>query len=254
MGTLPPTPSGEIPTESEWIAAVNERRTRIRGVRPFFAGDKQWRVVGQKIYLPNIHFRMVPNNTPPGQAYNPFEATFRIPQSVTKTDIRSYLANIYGVKTTYIRTDNYFSPLYKVPPPGKRATARYETRSTRTYKRAVVGLVEPFYFPQAVEDMPEKDRTARLDAIEDNYGIDTSKKLQKLAGLEQTKKSADKGWHWRGNPLSLRRGTILKLVAERRAEREAQLEGVKQAMLEARRKGELSIVPKEEVPAIDPPK
>ncbi|KAI0282447.1 hypothetical protein BC826DRAFT_921787, partial [Russula brevipes] len=45
-----------------------------------------------------IIFRLVPNFTPLGK---PYEATFCIPQSVTKADMQ----------TTYIRMDNYITPL-----------------------------------------------------------------------------------------------------------------------------------------------
>ncbi|EDR14659.1 uncharacterized protein LACBIDRAFT_163947, partial [Laccaria bicolor S238N-H82] len=96
-------------------------------------------VLGKRVYLPNIIFKLVRNNTPPGMPYNPYEATFRIPHSVTKTDIRSYLAAVYGVKTTYVRTDNYISPVYR--------RLGYERKPFKTYKRAVVGLVDPFYYP-----------------------------------------------------------------------------------------------------------
>ena len=57
-------------------------------------------LLGERIYLPNVIFRMVRNHTLPGEPYNPFEATFRIPQSITKTDIRSYLLAVYGVECT----------------------------------------------------------------------------------------------------------------------------------------------------------
>jgi large subunit ribosomal protein L23 len=89
------------------------RRSRLRGTREVVmpSGAKETQVVGEKVYLPNIIFRLVPNFTPPGKAYNPYEATFRIPQSVTKTDVRAYLAAMYGVQMTYIRTDNYSAPV-----------------------------------------------------------------------------------------------------------------------------------------------
>jgi len=53
------------------------------------SGAKETQVVGEKVYLPNIIFRLVPNFTPLGKPYNSHEATFRIPQSVTKTDVRA---------------------------------------------------------------------------------------------------------------------------------------------------------------------
>ena len=139
---------GTEPTEGEWLEKLNSRRSRLRGTRQVVtpSGATETRVVGEKVYLPNIIFRLVPNFTPPGKPYNPYEATFRIPQSVTKTDVRAYLAAAYGVQTTYIRTDNYVAPL-------RRAwnTAWVRGKSHRTYKRAVVGLVEPFYYPMMVE-------------------------------------------------------------------------------------------------------
>jgi len=61
------------------------------------SGAKETQVVGEKVYLSNIIFRLVPNFTPPGKAYNPYEAMFRISQLVTKTDVRAYLAAMYGV-------------------------------------------------------------------------------------------------------------------------------------------------------------
>ena len=41
-------------------------------------------VVGKKVYLLNIIFCLVPNFTLLGKPYNPYEATFRIPQSSPK--------------------------------------------------------------------------------------------------------------------------------------------------------------------------
>ena len=138
-------------------------------------------VVGEKVYLPNIIFRLVPNFTSPGKPYNPYEGTFRIPQSVTKTYVRAYLAAMYGVQTTYIRTDNYFAPVRRA---WNGAWVR-AGRSYRTYKRAVVGLVEPFYYPKArtnthaslgatLEVLNRMSKNARalminLDLMKDDY-------------------------------------------------------------------------------------
>jgi large subunit ribosomal protein L23 len=228
---------GVEPSKEEWLDALNSKRSRIRGVRPVnkVDGRTEWKVVGQKVYLPNVLFRMVPNHTLEGQPYNPYEATFRIPQSITKTDIRSYLANIYGVKSTYIRTDNYFSPLFKAH---SGTAAKTKTRAHRTYKRAVVGLVEPFYFPMQLEDMPQKEREERQKFIEERYGIEEMKEAMKMSMLRMTKRSSSmKAWKWRGE-ASTRRGTILKMVANRRAEREGALSEVKAGMLDARARGE----------------
>ncbi|KAI0060265.1 mitochondrial ribosomal protein L23 [Artomyces pyxidatus] len=222
-------PDGQEPSEAEWLEKLNARRTRLRGTRTVLTGDKtnETQVVGQKVYLPNIIFRLVRNFTPPGKPYNPYEATFRIPQSVTKTDVRSYLAAVYGVQTTYIRTDNYIAPIKRT-----RDASFSRGDSYRTYKRAVVGLVEPFYYPQAVEDMSTEEREKREEFLEEAYQVSRSKDLVKLFLFQLTKKNS-KNWSWR-NGLTAQRGSILKRIAEQRALRETFVETKKTAMQEAR--------------------
>ncbi|KAI0630622.1 hypothetical protein C8Q77DRAFT_1063390 [Trametes polyzona] len=216
-------------TEAQWLEKLDSRRTRVRGVRQVTKADGQTdaEVVGQKIYLPNIIFKMVRNHTPAGQPYNPYEATFRVPQSVTKTDIRSYLLAVYGVQTTYIRTDNYQSPLRRVH--GRPTT----TIADRTYKRAVVGLVEPFYYPQAEEDMPREEREKRQKFLQEQLLIGKSERDRKLYFLRQTRSVDGKGWKWRTGTTASR-GNILRLIAERRAEREQAIENVKARIRENR--------------------
>ncbi|KAH8103805.1 mitochondrial ribosomal protein L23 [Cristinia sonorae] len=220
-------PDGTNPTEAEWLEKLNERRSRIRGVKKIVTPDGQTeaQVVAQKIFLPNILFRLVRNHTPPGQPYNPYEATFRIPQSVTKTDIRSYLSAVYGVKTTYIRTDNYL--------PASLLGGRVKGRA---YKRAVVGLVDPFYYPLAVEDMETKEREAREQWLEENFQIEESTQKRKEILLRMTRKGS-KDWRWRTGATA-QRGNILKRIAEQRTARETIIAETKARLLEARSKGE----------------
>ena len=223
-------PDGTEPTEGEWLARLNSRRSRLRGTRQVVtpSGAKETRIVGKKVYLPNILFRLVPNFTQPGKPYNPYEATFRIPQSVTKTDVRSYLAAVYGVQTTYIRTDNYIAPVHRA-----RNGAWVRTgKPHRTYKRAVVGLVEPFYYPMMVEDMSKEARKAREESLENLYQIRVKTDIVKAQLLFMTRKSSP-GWVWRGD-LTTRRGTILKKIAEQRALREQFIQVTKERMQEAR--------------------
>ena len=136
MGDLTNEDGSEL-SEEQWLKKLNARRSRVRGERSVKRedGTVQIEVVANKIYLPNIVFRLVRNNTPPGQAYNPYEATFRVPPSITKTDIRSYLSAVYGVKTTYIRTDLYFPP---VPKP------HHFSPRKKAYKRAATPSSFPF--------------------------------------------------------------------------------------------------------------
>ncbi|KAG8893373.1 hypothetical protein FRC01_013631, partial [Tulasnella sp. 417] len=155
-------PSGETQSYSEWLEKTTRRRRRVRGTRQRTSedpdADPETEVVGQKIYLPNLVFRLMRNHTPPGQPYNPYEATFRIPRSLTKNDVRSYLSAVYGIECTYIRTDNYIAPLGRTLVDGHRTEAKRVGGTETTYKRAVVGLVEPFIYPGAVEDMTAKER------------------------------------------------------------------------------------------------
>ncbi|KAI9508201.1 mitochondrial ribosomal protein L23 [Russula earlei] len=221
---------GTEPTEGEWLAKLNSRRSRLRGTREVVtpSGERETQVVAEKVYLPNIIFRLVPNFTPPGKPYNPYEATFRIPRSVTKTDVRSYLAAVYGVQTTYIRTDSYIAPLRRV---WNRAWKR-TGGGFRTYKRAVVGLVEPFYFPMMHEDMSKADREARERSLEPLYRFQMTKDMVKSQFLLLTRKGSP-GWTWRGD-LTTRRGTILEKIAEQRALREQFIQVTKQRMQETR--------------------
>jgi large subunit ribosomal protein L23 len=198
---------GKPISAKEWAEQQNTRRSRLRGVHLSTneQGQSQSQVIGQPIYLPNIVFRLVRNYTPPGEPYNPYEATFRVPHSVTKTDIRSYLLAVYGVKTTYIRTDNYFAP---VPDRLK------EKKTYKSYKRAVVGLVDPFYYPHRLEDMEEDKRAEREEWIEQNFQIQQNRRLRKLELLRITQGTVLKA------PYATKRSHILRLVAERKQKRE----------------------------------
>ncbi|KAH9857273.1 hypothetical protein C2E23DRAFT_807256 [Lenzites betulinus] len=221
---------GTTLTEAQWLERLDARRSRLRGVKQTAEeGETDVEVVGQKIYLPNLILKMVRNHTPAGQPYNPYEATFRVPQSVTKTDIRSYLRAVYGVQTTYIRTDNYQSPLRK----GRGMPT--STYADRTYKRAVVGLVEPFYYPQAEEDMPREEREKRRKMLEERLLVDKSDRDRKMYFLRATRAADPDNWKWRTGTTASR-GNILRIIAARRAERGQVIEGVKARIREDRGK------------------
>ena len=186
--------------------------------------------MGQKVYLPNIVFKLVRNQTPLGQPYNPYEATFRIPQSVTKTDIRSLLLAVYGVETTYIRTDNYISPM-------SRRIGGFERKSYKTYKRAVVGLVDPFYYPRRWEDMPEKEQQERTKWIEEHFGIQENRNIQKEEMLRMTKGQGKASWKFNA-PFATKKPHILRVIAERREKRESLVAGLVDGMKTLRQRDE----------------
>ncbi|KDR80534.1 hypothetical protein GALMADRAFT_240837 [Galerina marginata CBS 339.88] len=221
---------GGNPTPAQWLEKVNERRSRVRGLRQTIReGVENTKVLGQKVYLPNIVLKLVRNQTPPGQPYNPYEATFRIPQSVTKTDIRSLLLAVYGVQTTYIRTDNYISPWY-------RTQTGYTRRPYKTYKRAVVGLVDPFYYPLRLEDMSPEDRKVREEWIEKHFSIQHTRNLQKEELLRMTKGQGRYSWKFKA-PFATKRSHILRLVAERKALRESVVSSFAQGIQSVRKEG-----------------
>jgi large subunit ribosomal protein L23 len=225
--------NGGEPTPKQWLAKLNDKRNRLRGIRieTQKGGQKKVVAMGQKIYLPNIIFRMVRNNTPAGMPYNPYEATFRIPQSVTKTDVRSYLLAVYGVETTYIRTHNFLSPIYRA------ANGSWtRTKPHRTYKRAVVGLVKPFLPPAIVDYISGPDKVKREAYLEKSFGIQSSRDMLKAAYLRMTKKGSDK-WSWR-NLATTKRGQILKAIGRKRLTRRLELDAAGALIDEARKTGQ----------------
>ena len=201
-------------------------RGRIRGVRrvKLPTGETEERIVGQRIYLPNIVVTMVRNHTLPGKPYNPYEATFRVPPSLTKTDIRSYLSTVYGVQCTYIRTDNYL--------PAEDRKKRRLNPSKSAYKRAVVGLVEPFYYPQAIEDMNGRDRWLREAFLEETFKLQARKRLEKELLVKLTQKSSD-SWTLRGNQWMNKKAT-LKAILKKREEKERRTREAAEMLLKAR--------------------
>ena len=216
---------------------ANESRSRIRGIEMVrdSTGKEVPKILGERIYLPNLIFRLVRNHTPPGEAYNPYEATFRVAQSVTKTDIRSYLLTVYGVETTYIRTDNY---LAKVEDNAVRQRDHKKGRSA--FKRAVVGLKEPFYYPQAVEDMNGRERWLREAEVEDTFRTKEIKQLNRDLLVKLTQKTGDK-WSQRGEKWETR-AQILKNVWQRKEERERKLRETADVLRSLRKEGKLSSI------------
>ncbi|GHJ85814.1 hypothetical protein NliqN6_2216 [Naganishia liquefaciens] len=187
-------------------------------------------LAAQRIYLPNIQIRLMRNHTPPGEAYDTSIATFRIPPSMTKNDLRSYLYAVYGLPVTFIRTDNYIAPQARV---GTTNSLQRIKGSEKTYKRAVVGLLEPFHYP---------DDVAELDAIIDSPATDAESELRRSRAIEGKKKREEwmnaqfmsdlqvsqrkrsmmklaKGWRWRGQTHD-NSGNIVREIMKKRQERE----------------------------------
>jgi large subunit ribosomal protein L23 len=217
---------------------MHERKARIRGLAEARAaredepgvinigpgmgyGEGRVHIVGKRIYLPNFVIQLIRNKTAVNNYYNPYEATFRIPRNLTKNDLRSYLFFVYGVKTTYIRTDNFIAPFKR------QGRLRTKIRAPfGTFKRAVVGLVDPFYPPGMLEDMPKKQRDGVKKNIWENFYIPQrstirEKQMQQMrqpfTALNNKKNPYVEG-------LATSRAKIMQKVLERRKEREKMIQ------------------------------
>ncbi|SNX85761.1 uncharacterized protein MEPE_04470 [Melanopsichium pennsylvanicum] len=114
---------------------------------------------GELTFLPNITVKLVKNYTPQGQEYDAFKATFRVPLSMHKHALRSYLLSIYGLKTTWARSSIYRSSNTRDNRTGMKITGR-----GRTFKKVEVGLLEPFLFPEVSPEFQKQHLlTSELD-------------------------------------------------------------------------------------------
>jgi large subunit ribosomal protein L23 len=230
----------------EWTRRLYERRSRIRGLKALTPQEAAYdplpagtinigegmgygrglvRMVGKRIYLPNFPVIFKENKTPKGEPYNPYMATFEIPRSLTKNDLRSYLYFAYGVKTTWIRTLNFQGPII-------RAT---KTRQKgETYKVARVGLVDPFYYPKLIEDMSAEEREKYVNDLEKTFMIkrtDNARKFEQyiMQKMSPGPQSVSKKEYRPG--LVASRKAILKKVMEKRKEREKMISGEVEKMM-----------------------
>lgn len=229
-------PDLESPTA--WAKGMHERRSRIRGLQEVDEGEAaqpgvidigpgmghgagKVKIVGKRIYLPNFVLQFIRNRTPVGRPYNPYEATFRIPKQLTKNDLRSYLFFVYGVKTTYIRTDNYIGAFKRIG--HSRTKIR---RKEGSFKRAVVGLVDPFYPPGMLEDMSTEEREAVKKKVWKDFFIDKREEARQeqmtLTAKPRDPLDIKKNKFVPG--LATSRAKIMKKVLEKRKEREKMIQ------------------------------
>ncbi|KAG8833153.1 hypothetical protein FRC17_011224 [Serendipita sp. 399] len=227
-----------------WARDMYERRSRIRGLKQadpedqsagiinigegMGYGNGRVHIVGKRIYLPNFVIQFIRNRTPIGKPYNPYEATFRIPKNLTKNDLRSYLYFVYGVKTTYIRTDNYIGRIIT------RGHSRTRVRARNgSYKRAVVGLVDPFYPPEMLEDMEKRSRDSFKKKLEDGFHLEQRRQMreeERLLTLKPRTPLGDKRRRY-VDGLATSRAKIMKKVLEKRKEREKMIQSKVEELL-----------------------
>ncbi|EUC59605.1 ribosomal protein L23 [Rhizoctonia solani AG-3 Rhs1AP] len=119
---------------------------------------------------------------------------------------------MYGVRTTYIRTDN------RIPDIKRNGTTYSHGRweSEDKYKRAVVGLEEPFYFPHAREDMSTTQREERDKLLNSRFQVDQVKVMRDRYRLRIFKPT---GYRNASGNQTLR-GKIVRRVMEQKLARE----------------------------------
>jgi ribosomal protein L23 len=105
------------------------------------------RPVARKVFLPNFKIAMTRNG--PAHADDPYTATFRTPVQLTKADITSFLTQVYGLQMTGIRTVIKRGDLMKRAI-GVRAIRNSARRPS--YKKAIVQLVDPFWYPEPMSE------------------------------------------------------------------------------------------------------
>lgn len=141
--------------------------------------EPQWfenpQKVGSMIFLPNVIVRLVRNTVRKGDTYDAFKATFRVPLSMHKHALRSYLLAIYGLRTTWCR-----SAIYRAAIKRTRFGQKKIGPSNRTFKKVEVGLLEPFLFPEITPSF----REAHMNAGE----------MTLMAARSKFKLSGKRGW------------------------------------------------------------
>lgn len=98
------------------------------------------------------------------EQYNPYIATFRVPPALNKIDIKGYLKAVYNLDTTFVHTSINHKTRFKAQ---NGAGAWQNGKSKDNFKRAVVGLTKPFYYPNDPLGMTLEERKSyeeRLDA------------------------------------------------------------------------------------------
>ncbi len=103
--------------------------------------------------------------------------------------------------------------------------------------RAVVGLVEPFYYPHRLEGMEPEERKLREEWIEKNFAIQHQRNLQKEELLRITKGQGRMSWKFNA-PYATKRSHIIRIVNERREAKEKLVSGFAKEMKALRQTGE----------------
>ncbi|KAB5536052.1 hypothetical protein GE09DRAFT_1141280 [Coniochaeta sp. 2T2.1] len=120
-----------------------------------------FRIGGKQVYLPNhvIAFVRPVENTPPNLA------TFVVPLTFNKFDLRDYLWNVYNVRCTSVRSFVNQQPIQRKGPVAKRG----RPYRPQPQKMMMAELEKPFYWPERPrgEDLPQEYDYQRWKEQED---------------------------------------------------------------------------------------
>nr|CAG8553883.1 10031_t:CDS:10 [Entrophospora candida] len=105
---------------------------------PDFVNPSRWKYGKKNIYFPSMIFKLIRTPSLP-----PNQVAFKIPRSLNKLDIHSYLTKLYKLDIVDIRTMNYQAKR----PSLNKYSKRVSTKSTSAYKKAIVILTEDFNYP-----------------------------------------------------------------------------------------------------------
>ncbi|PWN93605.1 hypothetical protein FA10DRAFT_264237 [Acaromyces ingoldii] len=154
--------------------------------------------VGKLTFLPNDIVRLVRNNTPRGEkSYDAWKATFRVPLSMHKHALRSYLLSIYGLRTTWARSSIYRAPISRTRGLFQKTA---KGGSIQTYKKVEVGLLEPFVFPE-VSAQYKRERL-----MEEDIKLERSRVFFKATGKLR--------WRGKRQPLPIKDDPTMASVGE----------------------------------------
>ncbi|OIW32104.1 hypothetical protein CONLIGDRAFT_252432 [Coniochaeta ligniaria NRRL 30616] len=135
-----------------------------------------FRIGGKKVYLPNhvITFVRPVRNTPPNLA------TFVVPLTFNKFDLRDYLWNVYAVRCSSVRSFVNQQPIQRKGPADKRGSP-YRPEAQ---KMMMAELEKPFFWPERVKgkDLPEEYDWARWKEQENHQEAHMRASLVRGAG------------------------------------------------------------------------
>lgn len=117
--------------------------------------------VGIPTLLPTESVRLVRNFVPKGGKADPWKASFRLPLDMSKHALVNYLRSIYGLRVTWVRTQVYRSQITR-----SRVGRGRTAKGQRTWKKAEVGLLEPFVFPELSQQFRRESLMQEVSCVQ----------------------------------------------------------------------------------------